>query len=68
MYARSQKNILFSLTSKNSENGIWAQLGLKFLTMATGHCPSSCNKSHYISGAGSASIFRSNGEKGRSNN
>jgi hypothetical protein len=29
MYVRSQKNKLFSLTSKNCENGIWPQLGLK---------------------------------------
>jgi len=29
MYVKSKKNKLFSFTSKNCENGIWPQLGLK---------------------------------------
>jgi len=43
-----------------------ATVGTKIVD--TGHWPSSQNISLYISRAGSASIFRWNGKKGRNNN
>ena len=38
-YAKSQKNKLLSLTSKNSDNGIWSKSGLNVWKLSTVHHP-----------------------------